>query len=153
MLSKPHQCSRLNLLSRLFSSFMYGDLTDKKTIDKIRRTFDNYESQFYEVLLYTKNSECRCSLKINSRWWWVLLFWHSCSDCKCLLQGHRYGFTCRWPLLKMKTTRWCFSSAPSETSHFSNSPLKMKQQKVGWYSTGLNVAQFVLINSTFLHLF
>lgn len=36
---------------------MYGDLTDKKTIDKIRRTFDNYESQFYEVLLYTKNSE------------------------------------------------------------------------------------------------
>lgn len=38
---------------------MYGDLTDKRTIDKIRRTFDNYESQFYEVLLYTKNSECR----------------------------------------------------------------------------------------------
>lgn len=37
---------------------MYGDLTDKKTIDKIRKTFDNYESQFYEVLLYTKNSEC-----------------------------------------------------------------------------------------------
>ncbi|XP_075905713.1 voltage-gated delayed rectifier potassium channel KCNH5-like [Nelusetta ayraudi] len=36
-------------------NFMYGDLTDKKTIDKIRRTFDNYESQFYEVLLYTKN--------------------------------------------------------------------------------------------------
>ncbi|XP_070844168.1 voltage-gated delayed rectifier potassium channel KCNH5-like [Chaetodon trifascialis] len=36
-------------------NFMYGDLTDKKTIDKIRKTFDNYESQFYEVLLYTKN--------------------------------------------------------------------------------------------------
>ena len=36
---------------------MYGDLTDKNTIDKIRQTFDNYESQFYEVLLYTKNSE------------------------------------------------------------------------------------------------
>ncbi|KAM9339585.1 voltage-gated delayed rectifier potassium channel KCNH5-like [Symphorus nematophorus] len=36
-------------------NFMYGDLTDKKTIDKIRRTFDNYESHFYEVLLYTKN--------------------------------------------------------------------------------------------------
>ncbi|XP_040920478.1 potassium voltage-gated channel subfamily H member 5-like [Toxotes jaculatrix] len=36
-------------------NFMYGDLTDKKTIDKIRQTFDNYESNFYEVLLYTKN--------------------------------------------------------------------------------------------------
>ncbi|XP_010776011.1 potassium voltage-gated channel subfamily H member 5 [Notothenia coriiceps] len=36
-------------------NFMYGDLTDKNTIDKIRQTFDNYESQFYEVLLYTKN--------------------------------------------------------------------------------------------------
>ncbi|KAG7242959.1 hypothetical protein INR49_017650, partial [Caranx melampygus] len=36
-------------------NFMYGDLTDKKTIDKIRQTFDNYESNFYEVLLYSKN--------------------------------------------------------------------------------------------------
>ncbi|CAK6962291.1 potassium voltage-gated channel subfamily H member 5a [Scomber scombrus] len=36
-------------------NFMYGDLTDKKTIDKIRQTFDNYESNFYEVLLYAKN--------------------------------------------------------------------------------------------------
>ncbi|MEQ2260271.1 Potassium voltage-gated channel subfamily H member 5, partial [Xenotaenia resolanae] len=35
--------------------FMYGDLTDKKTIDKIRQTFDNHESNFHEVLLYTKN--------------------------------------------------------------------------------------------------
>lgn len=30
----------------------------------------------------------------------------------------------------MKMTRWCFSSAPSETSHSSNSPLKMKQPEV-----------------------
>ncbi|XP_068433377.1 potassium voltage-gated channel subfamily H member 5-like [Clinocottus analis] len=36
-------------------NFMYGDLTDKKTIDKIRQTFNNYESHFYDVLLYTKN--------------------------------------------------------------------------------------------------
>ncbi|XP_034554841.1 potassium voltage-gated channel subfamily H member 5-like isoform X2 [Notolabrus celidotus] len=36
-------------------NFMYGDLTDKKSIDNIRRNFDNYESNFYEVLLYTKN--------------------------------------------------------------------------------------------------
>ncbi|XP_033846480.1 potassium voltage-gated channel subfamily H member 5-like [Periophthalmus magnuspinnatus] len=36
-------------------NFMYGDLTDNGTIDKIRETFDNYESNFYEVLLYSKN--------------------------------------------------------------------------------------------------
>ncbi|KAL0969031.1 hypothetical protein UPYG_G00221780 [Umbra pygmaea] len=36
-------------------SFMYGELTDKKTIDKIRETFDNYESNCFEVLLYRKN--------------------------------------------------------------------------------------------------
>lgn len=36
---------------------MYGDLTDKNTIDKIKQTFDSYESNFYEVLLYTKNSK------------------------------------------------------------------------------------------------
>lgn len=39
-------------------SFMYGELTDKKTIDKVRQTFDNYESNCFEVLLYRKNSEC-----------------------------------------------------------------------------------------------
>lgn len=36
---------------------MYGELTDKKTIDKVRQTFDNYESNCFEVLLYRKNSE------------------------------------------------------------------------------------------------
>ncbi|TWW72432.1 Potassium voltage-gated channel subfamily H member 5 [Takifugu flavidus] len=38
--------------------FMYGELTDKKTIEKVRQTFDNYESNCFEVLLYRKNSEC-----------------------------------------------------------------------------------------------
>ena len=37
---------------------MYGELTDKKTIEKVRQTFDNYESNCFEVLLYRKNSEC-----------------------------------------------------------------------------------------------
>uniref|UniRef100_A0A3P8XP34 Potassium voltage-gated channel, subfamily H (eag-related), member 5b n=1 Tax=Esox lucius TaxID=8010 RepID=A0A3P8XP34_ESOLU len=36
-------------------SFMYGDLTDKSTINEIRQAFDNYESQCFEVLLYKKN--------------------------------------------------------------------------------------------------
>ncbi|XP_016090803.1 potassium voltage-gated channel subfamily H member 5-like [Sinocyclocheilus grahami] len=37
-------------------SFMYGELTDKKTIEKVRQAFDNYESNCFEVLLYRKNS-------------------------------------------------------------------------------------------------
>ncbi|XP_055017172.1 potassium voltage-gated channel subfamily H member 5-like [Boleophthalmus pectinirostris] len=36
-------------------SFMYGELTDKKTIDKVREAFDNYESDCFEILLYRKN--------------------------------------------------------------------------------------------------
>ncbi|XP_077601240.1 voltage-gated delayed rectifier potassium channel KCNH5-like isoform X2 [Stigmatopora nigra] len=36
-------------------NFMYGDLTERSTTENIRQTFDNYESNFYEVLLYTKN--------------------------------------------------------------------------------------------------
>lgn len=43
------------------SSFMYGELTDKKTIDKVRQTFDNYESNCFEILLYRKNSESSLS--------------------------------------------------------------------------------------------
>ncbi|XP_062857413.1 potassium voltage-gated channel subfamily H member 5a isoform X2 [Trichomycterus rosablanca] len=36
-------------------SFMYGELTDKKTIENVRQAFDNYESNCFEVLLYKKN--------------------------------------------------------------------------------------------------
>ncbi|XP_077945321.1 voltage-gated delayed rectifier potassium channel KCNH5 isoform X2 [Gasterosteus aculeatus] len=36
-------------------SFMYGELTDKKSIDKVRQTFDGYESDCFEILLYRKN--------------------------------------------------------------------------------------------------
>ncbi|XP_037837352.1 potassium voltage-gated channel subfamily H member 5 [Kryptolebias marmoratus] len=36
-------------------SFMYGDLTDRKTIEKISQTFDSHEPNYHEVLLYTKN--------------------------------------------------------------------------------------------------
>lgn len=38
-------------------SFMYGELTDKKSIEKVRQAFDNYESNCFEVLLYKKNSK------------------------------------------------------------------------------------------------
>uniref|UniRef100_A0A8C6WW95 PAC domain-containing protein n=1 Tax=Neogobius melanostomus TaxID=47308 RepID=A0A8C6WW95_9GOBI len=36
-------------------SFMYGELTDRKTIDNVRQTFDSYESDCFEILLYRKN--------------------------------------------------------------------------------------------------
>eukprot|EP00063_Salmo_salar_P091242 XP_014066077.1 PREDICTED: potassium voltage-gated channel subfamily H member 5-like [Salmo salar] len=36
-------------------SFMYGELTDKKTTDKVKETFASYESNCFEVLLYRKN--------------------------------------------------------------------------------------------------
>ncbi|XP_018087778.1 potassium voltage-gated channel subfamily H member 5 isoform X2 [Xenopus laevis] len=36
-------------------SFMYGELTDKKTIEKVRQTFETYESNCFEILLYKKS--------------------------------------------------------------------------------------------------
>uniref|UniRef100_A0A8C4N393 Potassium voltage-gated channel, subfamily H (eag-related), member 1a n=1 Tax=Eptatretus burgeri TaxID=7764 RepID=A0A8C4N393_EPTBU len=35
--------------------FMYGELTDKDTIEKVRQTFENYESNSVEILMYKKN--------------------------------------------------------------------------------------------------
>ncbi|XP_043917674.1 potassium voltage-gated channel subfamily H member 1 isoform X2 [Protopterus annectens] len=36
-------------------SFMYGELTDKETTEKVRQTFENYETNSFEILLYRKN--------------------------------------------------------------------------------------------------
>ncbi|XP_039549502.1 potassium voltage-gated channel subfamily H member 1a isoform X1 [Pimephales promelas] len=36
-------------------SFMYGELTDKDTSEKVRLTFDNYEMNSFEILMYKKN--------------------------------------------------------------------------------------------------
>nr|XP_056708301.1 potassium voltage-gated channel subfamily H member 1 [Euleptes europaea] len=36
-------------------SFMYGELTDKETVDKVRQTFENYEMNSFEILMYKKN--------------------------------------------------------------------------------------------------
>lgn len=61
-------CSFFFNATSFLSSFMYGELTDKKTIDKVRQTFDNYESNCFEVLLYRKNSECSLCFGCWSRW-------------------------------------------------------------------------------------
>ncbi|XP_008823033.1 potassium voltage-gated channel subfamily H member 1 isoform X1 [Nannospalax galili] len=36
-------------------SFMYGELTDTDTIEKVRQTFENYEMNSFEILMYKKN--------------------------------------------------------------------------------------------------
>lgn len=36
---------------------MYGELTDKETCEKVRQTFENYEMNSFEILMYKKNSE------------------------------------------------------------------------------------------------
>lgn len=38
-------------------SFMYGELTDKETCEKVRQTFENYEMNSFEILMYKKNRE------------------------------------------------------------------------------------------------
>lgn len=44
------------LLHKCFSpSFMYGELTDKETYEKVRQTFENYEMNSFEILMYKKN--------------------------------------------------------------------------------------------------
>ncbi|KAJ0066947.1 hypothetical protein NL108_006200, partial [Boleophthalmus pectinirostris] len=35
--------------------FMYGELTDKDTTEKVRLTFENYEMNSFEILMYKKN--------------------------------------------------------------------------------------------------
>ncbi|XP_051980497.1 potassium voltage-gated channel subfamily H member 1 isoform X1 [Xyrauchen texanus] len=36
-------------------SFMYGELTDKETCEKVCQTFENYEINSFEILMYKKN--------------------------------------------------------------------------------------------------
>uniref|UniRef100_UPI0037E716C2 potassium voltage-gated channel subfamily H member 1b n=1 Tax=Semicossyphus pulcher TaxID=241346 RepID=UPI0037E716C2 len=36
-------------------SFMYGELTDKDMSEKVRQTFENYEMNSFEILMYKKN--------------------------------------------------------------------------------------------------
>ncbi|TRY54495.1 hypothetical protein DNTS_009209, partial [Danionella cerebrum] len=36
-------------------SFMYGELTDTETCEKLRQTFENYEMNSFEILMYKKN--------------------------------------------------------------------------------------------------
>lgn len=38
-------------------SFLYGELTDKETCEKVRQTFENYEMNSFEILMYKKNRE------------------------------------------------------------------------------------------------
>lgn len=37
---------------------MYGELTDTETCKKVRETFEDYEMNSFEILMYKKNREC-----------------------------------------------------------------------------------------------
>ncbi len=39
-------------------TFMYGELTDKKTTEAIDRALENQLTEQFEILLYKKNSKC-----------------------------------------------------------------------------------------------
>lgn len=48
---------------------MYGELTDKDMTEKVRQTFENYEMNSFEILMYKKNRECfrfSCTLHVSS---------------------------------------------------------------------------------------
>lgn len=114
------------------SSFMYGDLTDESTIDNIRLTFDSYEPNFYEVLLYTKNSKARRPPPPSIMTHTETHAPHCVCVCACVWRKERpSGCTCRWRPSATRTTRWCFSSAPSGTSRSSSSPSRTKAREVG----------------------
>ena len=49
-----HRCWLYCVLS---CSFMYGELTDKEMAEKVRQTFDSYEMNSFEILMYKKNRE------------------------------------------------------------------------------------------------
>lgn len=55
--NKWHCVWYLTWISLFICSFMYGELTDKDTIDKVRQTFENYEMNSFEILMYKKNSK------------------------------------------------------------------------------------------------
>lgn len=48
---------------------MYGELTDKDTVEKVRRTFENYEMNSFEILMYKKNSELGQAEGVRGGWW------------------------------------------------------------------------------------
>lgn len=61
--SEALKCRKLLRLERwewsfvCSDSFMYGELTDKETSEKVRQTFENYEMNSFEILMYKKNRE------------------------------------------------------------------------------------------------
>lgn len=72
---------------------MYGELTDKDTIEKVRQTFENYEMNSFEILMYKKNSEysehSESYLDVLGRAY--LLFLYCCPGFSFLSSAKCYG--------------------------------------------------------------
>lgn len=45
-------------------SFMYGELTDKNTIEAIDEALETHQTEQFEILLYKKNSELKIQFLI-----------------------------------------------------------------------------------------
>ncbi len=51
-------------------SFMYGELTDKKTIEAIDEALETHLTEQFEILLYKKNSKIMSSnIQTETRAW------------------------------------------------------------------------------------
>uniref|UniRef100_A0A3B4GPY7 Potassium voltage-gated channel subfamily H member 1-like n=1 Tax=Pundamilia nyererei TaxID=303518 RepID=A0A3B4GPY7_9CICH len=62
-------------------SFMYGELTDKEMSEKVRQTFENYEMNSFEILMYKKNREYLTVLDMT----------FSVSSCCCVISLTGWG--------------------------------------------------------------
>lgn len=52
---------------------MYGELTDKDTTEKVRLTFENYEMNSFEILMYKKNSKFELSKSATFAFFFFLM--------------------------------------------------------------------------------
>lgn len=54
---------------------MYGELTDKDTTEKVRLTFENYEMNSFEILMYKKNSKFELSKSVKFPFLIQQMYW------------------------------------------------------------------------------
>uniref|UniRef100_A0A8C5D357 Potassium voltage-gated channel, subfamily H (eag-related), member 1b n=1 Tax=Gouania willdenowi TaxID=441366 RepID=A0A8C5D357_GOUWI len=62
-------------------SFMYGELTDKDTTENVRHTFENYEINSFEILMYKKN---RKGDVFGDIFWKEMTLAQSCANVRAL---------------------------------------------------------------------
>lgn len=107
-------------------SFLYGELTDKETCEKVRQTFENYEMNSFEILMYKKNRELPIWNHLKE---FKLIFIKELKN-MLILQGCQCGSSSKLLPSETNRTKLYSSSAPSVISLHSSSLLKMTHLKV-----------------------